>query len=91
MIRPGAFDVDQCTRRSGGRSHRRVPLFFVADVANWLPEVSIFTHTHTVHSEYFVLRSDSMINKLVSAHVDGVVFGERRVRSRLCSPSTPVF
>jgi len=78
MKRPGSFNVGQCSRCSRGRPHRRVALYFVAEIANWLPEVNISPHAPTSHSEYSVLRSDTMINKLVSVHVDGIVFHERR-------------
>ena len=78
MKRPGSFNVGQCSRCSRRCPHRRVALRFVAEIANWLPEVNISTHTPTSHSEYFVIRSDTLINKLVSVRADGVIFRERR-------------
>jgi hypothetical protein len=76
MRRPGSFDVGQCGCCSRGRSHRHVALYFVAEIKNWLPEVNTSTHTLIVHFEYSVVRSDTMINKLVSVRADGVIFRE---------------
>lgn len=50
-----------------------------------------FYRSHFTPSEHVVARSDSMISKLVSIHIDGVDFSERQVWFRSCSVLTPVF
>lgn len=52
MTRPDPDDIEQYIYYNDGRSHHCVPLLFVADVANWLPEVNIFAHALTAHAEY---------------------------------------
>jgi hypothetical protein len=64
----GRYDVDQCSCGRSGCAHNHIPLLFPAEIANWLPEVSIPTHLLAVHFEYLVVRSNVTINKLVSQH-----------------------
>lgn len=45
----------------------------------------------SIPSEYVVIRSDSMISKLVGIHIDVVDLSEGRVWPRSCSLSIPVF
>ncbi|KAH0839436.1 hypothetical protein J3R83DRAFT_219 [Lanmaoa asiatica] len=47
--------------------------------------IAVFLCTLLQRSRTGFRRSDTMINKLVSVHVDGAFFSERRVRSRSCS------
>ena len=61
-----SFDVDQCGRCSSGHPHLCVPMLSIAEIANCLPEVNIFTHLLSVYSEFLVVRSNTMINQLVS-------------------------
>ena len=84
-------DVDHCNRRRRGHRHNHVPLLSIAEIANWLPEVGIPTHSLAVHFEYVVVRSDMTINKLVSDHINGVAFSERRVWPRSYSVSALAF
>ena len=77
-IHAGYVIVVQCSHGRSGRPHSRVPLLSTAALANWLPEVSISTHSLAAHFEYIAVRSDMTINKLVRDHIIGVAFGERR-------------
>ena len=65
-LRAGSFDVGQCGHCSRGHPRRCVPLLSIAEIANRLPEVNISTHLLPVYSEFLVIRSDTMINQLVS-------------------------
>ena len=66
----GYFNVDQCCSSRRGRSHNHISLLPVTEIANWLPEVSISTHSLAVRFEYLAIRSDLTINKLVSDYSD---------------------
>ena len=91
--RSGSFDDDQCDCGSRGPLHRSGPLLSLAGIANWLPKVNIYISTRflTVHSECAIIRSDTLINKLVSVHISGVIFGEKRTPCRSSSASAQVF
>ena len=69
-LRSASFFVGQCDLCSRGSHHRRTPLLSIAEIANWLPEVSISTYSLAVCFEYLAIRSDLTINKLVSDYSD---------------------
>ena len=47
--RQGSFDVGQCGRRSRRCPYHHVPLYFAAEITNWLPQVNIpYLHLVTI-------------------------------------------
>lgn len=77
MSCPALVDSNQRGLFCRGPPHRRVALFFLAELANWLPKVIISPHLLAVYSKRPVVRTDTMISRLVSVYTNGVTFGER--------------